>query len=127
MNREPVILRIFSDAEGETHFEETRLAGETRQSEVSTSVAWWSEKIPVRSMVWREVVTEASVTVPHNAPRRQLIVPLSGAIEIEVSTGERRRVDEGQLVLVDDIAGKGHITRAVGDAPRITLMLELDD
>ena len=30
---EPVIIRIFSDAAGETHFGEIRLPGGTRQSE----------------------------------------------------------------------------------------------
>jgi hypothetical protein len=122
---EPVILRVFSDAAGETHFGEIRLPGETRQSEMSASVAWWSEKVPVRSLVWRRVEKEASPTIPHPAPRRQLIVPLSGTVEIEVSTGEQRTVAPGQVLMVDDVTGKGHITRAADDATRVTLVLEL--
>jgi hypothetical protein len=124
---EPVIIRVFSDAAGETHFEEIRLPGETRRSDVSASVAWCSEKVAVRSLVWRRVETEAPSTVPHTAPRRQLIVPLSGAVKIEVSTGEQRTVVPGQILMVDDVTGKGHITRAADDATRVTLMLELAD
>src|SRR6476469_160111 len=87
---EPILLRVFRDADGETHFDNVRLAGETRRSTVSTSIAWWSEEIPVCSLTWRRVVEEAPSTAPHNAPRRQLIVPLSGEIKIEVSKGDRR-------------------------------------
>ena len=124
---EPVIIRIFSDAAGETHFGEIRLPGGTRRSEASASVAWWSEKVPVRSLVWRRVEKEAPPAIPHTSPRRQLIVPLSGAVEIEVSTGEQRTVVPGQVLMVDDVTGKGHITRAADDATRVTLVLELAD
>ncbi len=55
------------------------------------------------------------------------MVPLSGAVEIEVSTGELRTVVPGQVLMVDDVTGKGHITRAADDATRVTLVLELAD
>ncbi|MFF4253958.1 hypothetical protein ACFY1L_22410 [Streptomyces sp. NPDC001663] len=124
---EPVILRVWADETGQSRFEEIRLPGGPRRSEVSTSVAWLSEKIAVRGLVWRRVEQEAPPTVPHNAPRRQLIVPLSGAVELEVSGGERRTVQPGGMILVEDTTGAGHITRAADDAPRVTLMLELGD
>ncbi|MER5185316.1 hypothetical protein ABT009_44795 [Streptomyces sp. NPDC002896] len=126
-NTQPVILRVYSDAAGESHFEEIRIPGRRRRSDVSTSVAWWSEEIAVRGAVWRRVEEEAPTTTPHNAPQRQLIVPLSGEVEIEVSTGERRAVPPGQIILVEDTTGKGHITRALDDSTRVTLMLELGD
>lgn len=81
----------------------------------------------MRGAVWRRVEAEAPSTTPHNAPQRQLIVPLSGEVEIEVSTGERRSVPPGQIILVEDTTGKGHITRALDDSTRVTLMLELGD
>ena len=127
LNAQPFILRVYNDAAGESHFEEVRIPGRHRRSDVSTSVAWWSERIAVRGLVWRRVEEEAPPTKPHNAPRRQLIVPLSGGVEIEVSTGERRTVPPGQIILVEDTAGKGHITRAMDDSTRVTLMLELGD
>jgi hypothetical protein len=89
---EPVIIRVFSDAEGESHFDEIRLPGESRQSAVSTAVAWVSESVPVRAMAWRRVEKDHPTTTPHVTPIRQLMVLLSGTAEIEVSTGERRTV-----------------------------------
>ena len=47
---------------------------------------------------------EASDTIPHNAPKRLLIVQLNGTIEVEVSDGDR--FGPGSAVLVEDTTGK---------------------
>lgn len=52
----------------------------------------------------------------HPAPRRQLVIVLSGGIEIELADGERRQFGPGQLFLADDTTGQGHITRTLGEA-----------
>lgn len=124
---EPVIVRVYSDDSGETHLETLRLTGEVRRSNVSSSTAWWSEPLGTKAATWRRVIEEAPSTEPHCAPCRQLIVLLSGAVEIEVSTGARERIAAGSLILVEDVKGKGHITRAADEQTRVTLMLELDD
>jgi quercetin dioxygenase-like cupin family protein len=54
---------------------------------------------------------------PHPAPRRQWVIMLRGAIEVEVSDGTRRRFGPGDLVLAADTSGSGHVTLAVGDPP----------
>jgi len=54
---------------------------------------------------------------PHPAPRKQWVVMLRGAIEVEVSDGTRRRFGPGDLVLVTDTTGSGHVTVALGDPP----------
>lgn len=54
---------------------------------------------------------------PHPAPRRQWVVMLRGAVEVEVSDGTRRRFGPGDLLLAADTTGRGHVTFAVGDPP----------
>jgi hypothetical protein len=54
---------------------------------------------------------------PHPAPRRQWVVMVRGAVEVEVSDGTRRRFGPGDLVLAADTTGRGHLTFAVGDPP----------
>ena len=44
-----------------------------------------------------------------------------------VQAGERRRFGPGDVVLVEDTSGRGHITRWLGDGPRRTLFLPLPD
>ncbi len=50
-------------------------------------------------------------TQPHPAPRRQLVFVLDGELEIETGDGERRTFPPGDVVLVEDTAGRGHVTR----------------
>jgi uncharacterized cupin superfamily protein len=54
---------------------------------------------------------------PHPAPRRQWVVMLRGAIEVEVGDGERRRFGPGDLLFVTDTTGRGHVTAGVGGPP----------
>lgn len=45
------------------------------------------------------------------APRRQFVIVLSGELEVEVSDGEKRRFGSGGICLVEDTAGRGHVSR----------------
>lgn len=47
----------------------------------------------------------------HPAPRRHLVVLLTGEVEIEAGDGKKLTLNPGGMVLVEDTAGKGHITR----------------
>jgi hypothetical protein len=59
----------------------------------------------------------------HCAPRRQLIVLLDGEIEVEVTSGEKRRFAGGDVILVEDTTGTGHRTRALSAGPRRSLFI----
>lgn len=51
----------------------------------------------------------------HPAPRKQFLLIIQGALQIEVSNGEKRKFLPGSIVLVEDIAGTmGHISRVIG-------------
>ena len=47
----------------------------------------------------------------HTAPERQFAVSLNGWVEYETSDGTVRRFNPGEVVLVEDTTGRGHITR----------------
>jgi hypothetical protein len=51
----------------------------------------------------------------HTAPRRQLVITLSGEVEIETSDGNTRRFRQGDVLLADDTTGVGHISRCLTD------------
>ena len=62
----------------------------------------------------------------HQAPRRQFVIILTGAVEIECGDGTVRRLGAGDVLLADDTTGQGHISREVsGD--RRSLFLPLPD
>jgi hypothetical protein len=53
---------------------------------------------------------------PHPAPARQFTLSISGSLEVTASDGDVRQIGPGRLLLLDDTAGKGHSTRALGNA-----------
>ncbi len=122
----PTYVRVYTDAEGETHFEDVRLPREQRESPTGTVDAV-TAPIAVEGLVFRLVISEASDTEPHNAPRRLFIVQIDGRVEVEVSDGEKRVFGPGSVLLVEDTIGKGHITRSLSPGPRATLIAALSD
>jgi quercetin dioxygenase-like cupin family protein len=63
----------------------------------------------------------------HRAPRRQYVITLSGRGELEVAGGKKISVGPGNIDLVEDTTGKGHITKVVGTEDRVTLQLPIVD
>lgn len=51
----------------------------------------------------------------HPAPARQFLALMSGAVEMETTDGTARKFFPGDLVLLQDTSGKGHLTRNIGD------------
>ena len=52
----------------------------------------------------------------HPAPPKQYWLQFTGEIEVDASDGETKRFRPGDVVLLEDVDGKGHATRVVGDA-----------
>ena len=63
----------------------------------------------------------------HTAPRRQYVVTLRGLAEIETGSGEIRHFGPGDVLLADDLTGKGHITRVIGTETRISISIPIVD
>jgi hypothetical protein len=63
----------------------------------------------------------------HIGPQRQYIVNLAGHGEIEVAGGEKVELGPGDIELIEDTTGKGHITRTLGTEDRVSLWLPLAD
>jgi quercetin dioxygenase-like cupin family protein len=73
------------------------------------------------------VYAGSGATAPdwHTAPRRQFAINMTGELEVEISNGTRRRIGAGDLVFLEDLTGKGHVTRALG--PITNLFLHVPD
>jgi hypothetical protein len=120
----PSYVRLYSDVDGETHFEDVHLpaAFERHGSGAQTAV---TPLVAVEGLIFRRVVDPAISEEPHNAPCPLFIITLAGAAEITVSDGETRTFGPGAVVLAEDTTGKGHITRDAGEVPRVTLFAPL--
>jgi hypothetical protein len=99
------ITKVYSDAAGESHFEEMQLPLTD-----GGLIGYLSVAQPVKEVIFREVEPSYDYDF-HNAPHRQYIVLLDGGIQIETSTGDTRTFAPGEIILVEDTNGKGHRTK----------------
>jgi len=63
----------------------------------------------------------------HVGPRRQFVITLSGRGEIGLAGGQKIDLVPGKIELIEDLTGKGHTTRAVGNEDRISIAIPLAD
>lgn len=113
------ITRVYSDEAGESHFEDIDIP--LREAGAIGSL---SESIPVKEAIFREVDAGYNYDL-HTAPRRQYIILLDGAIQIETSLGEKRRFTAGDVLLMEDVHGKGHRTKNLIPAKRKSVFITL--
>jgi quercetin dioxygenase-like cupin family protein len=59
---------------------------------------------------------------PHQAPRQQLVIVVSGMFECETTDGDVRRLGPGSVVLAADTEGAGHITRVLEPPGRLLIV-----
>ena len=61
----------------------------------------------------------------HVGPRRQLIATIAGEGELETGDGQKLTVKPGVITLIEDLTGKGHLTRN-GPQGRLCVFMPLD-
>ncbi len=61
----------------------------------------------------------------HPAPRRQYVITLQGQAELILGDGTSRLFVPGDVVLAEDLTGEGHITKVIGEIPRVTAQIHL--
>ena len=59
----------------------------------------------------------------HTGPRRQFVITLSGRAELEVAGGKKVPIGPGNINLIEDTTGKGHITHNIDDRIVVTIPL----
>ena len=115
------IVRVYTGPDGRSHFEDLTVDLDDHGPGGAISKLW-----PGRGVQFREVAGDYHLDF-HTAPRRQLVVNLTGSVEIEVGGGERRLLGPGTVLLAEDTTGEGHISRNVDGQPRTCLFVHLDD
>ncbi len=113
------ITRIFSDINGDSHFKDIEIPL-INQGEIG----FLSDDISVKKLQFRKVSAEYNYDF-HCAPQKQYIVLLDGGVEIETSLGEIRQFQTGEILLVEDISGKGHKTKNLEKKERTSIFIHL--
>ena len=103
------LTRIYATPDGETHMQEVTIVA----GAAIPSAAVIASSYKPSTVDW------------HTAPRKQFIAHMAGVVETSVSDGTQRRFGPGDLVYVEDIVGKGHLTKMI--EPVTNLFIRVPD
>ncbi len=115
------VTRVYSDNEGETHFEDVDI----RLEDFRGSIQRMSKPLKASTMSFT-VLSGALAETWHRAPRRQAIIILDGEVDLAVSDGGRRRFGPGHVLVMEDTTGKGHTTHSVEGKEREEVWVALE-
>ena len=113
------VTRVYTGDDQQSHFEDLEIPEE------ETEHGWFTGKVPATGVIFRRTPPGGSTDF-HCAPRRQFVILLSGAVEIECGDGTVRRLGAGDVLLADDTSGQGHISREV-ESPRRSVFVPVPD
>ena len=116
-----LITRVYTGSDRKSHFEDVEIEL-LDQGPMGSISSLWSAK----GVLFRKVSGDYDLDF-HNAPRRQFVVNLTGAVEIEVGDGTKRQLGAGSILLAEDTEGQGHISRSINGEPRDCLFIPLSD
>lgn len=109
------IFRLYTGADGDSHMEKLEL---TTHPELTALQG-------AKGVVFR-ASPPGYFSDWHTAPRRQYIITLSGEAEIGLRDGTTYRLGPGDVNMAEDLTGRGHTTRVVGNVPRVTATIHMD-
>ena len=114
------IHNLYADPSGESHWRdiEVEWIEETRSGKLS-------KRFPASGIIFREAPATYDLDW-HPAPRRQYIINLDAGVQITASDGESRVIGAGEVLLVEDVSGKGHLSQAVGGQLRHCIFVPID-
>jgi len=104
-------LRIFADANGETHMEDVDIALQPRKLFKDNPPLRLSDNFAASWCNICYVPSGMHEVDWHNPPQCLLVLWLTGEVAFETSDGDIRRLPAGSVVLAEDTTGKGHISR----------------
>ncbi len=114
------IHNLYTDENGESHFRDIEVEWVEERN-----FSKYSARLPATGIIFRETSGDYDLDW-HPAPRRQYIVNLDASAKLTASDGESRVVGAGEIILVEDIDGKGHLSQSVGGQLRHSLFIPIE-
>lgn len=102
------ITRLYTGTDDRSHFEDIEIPFGSRGD-----FGLFSLPEPAKAVFFREIPPGWTYAW-HNVVCREYVVVIEGEAEIEVSDGEKRVFQKGDVLLAEDLTGQGHRTRVLG-------------
>ena len=105
------VIHVFADAAGVSHAQRVPVVGlpkplpatEIRANAIAMGVEDW-----------------------HQAPQKLFTINTSGDIQCELGDGKKVPIGKGDLVYLEDLTGKGHVTRLLTDVSNLFILMPKD-
>ena len=114
------VTRLYTGSDNESHFEDIQVPLKN-----AGGIGCLSQNVPATGVIFRTMPGDYQMDW-HNTDTRQYVVVVSGAVEMEVGSGERRLFKQGDIVLSEDKTGRGHKSRSVNGQERVSLFITLE-
>ena len=112
------ITRFHATEDGGSRFVELDIPINHDRKDAEGNILKLSNSYASPSVLFAEL-PDGLVQSWHNAPARQVVVVLTGELEVETTDGQTRRWRAGEAFLADDLTGKGHKTKTIGGPARV--------
>lgn len=121
--------RIYTGDDNETHFEDVSVTFVHQDYGKNIPTVWLSQDglMEVKGLHFVSMPAGWDGGEWHPAPARQFIIPLSGEMEFHTSDGEKRTMGPGDILLVEDTEGKGHISKMVSSSLGVFAVVPLPE
>ena len=106
--------RIYADAQGGSHFDTVTVEQSLASGAPPAAPFYVSGDRPASKYRFYSF-QPGWIGDWHPCPARQFLALMSGAVEMETTDGTVRCFKPGNLVLLEDTSGRGHVTRNTGD------------
>ena len=114
------VHNLYVDDKGETHFRDIEIEWVEKGR-----AGKLSKRLPATGIIFRE--TQADYDLDwHPAPRRQYIINLDAGVKLTASDGESRVIGAGEVILVEDITGHGHLSKSVNNQMRHSIFVPIE-
>jgi len=114
---------VYSDQNGISHFKDVTV--EFKATTLSHAPTAETSNPMQSAQIFFTKMPSGAATTWHPADKKQLFSIIAGQIEITVGNGEKRLFGQGDVLLIEDITGKGHQGKIVGDRDFVAATVNL--
>ena len=115
--------RLYSDAEGESHWQDVEVALEERVFAPPAQKIEVSEPELVTQMMFLRLRSGWNEPI-HPTPVRQKLICLAGSVRVTASDGEVRDIGCGDVWCMEDNHGKGHHTAVTSEEDFVSVIVQ---
>jgi len=115
-NHPVMVTRLYTGADGQSHIDQLAVSFHGAPDDASAA-----EKM---SSAYLARGAPGMFETSHDTGRKRYIVVISGEAEVTTTDGERATLVPGRLYLTEDLTGKGHTFRVLGNQEWVALFVD---